>query len=267
MIEIKNLNFEYSNGHLALKNINMKFDNKKIIGIIGENGAGKSTLFLNILGINKPTSGEILIDGEKLRYDNAFLKEYRKKINMVLQDPDKQIFYSEVYNDIAFGLKNLKLDDKIIEERIDHALKTLQISDLKHNPTHYLSYGQKKRVAIAGVIAMNPDVILMDEPTAGLDPRLTKQMKKTVQDLKNMDKTILVSSHDMNFIYEICDYIYIIHSGENVKEGNPQEVFLDEKIISEVGLEVPSLVKIHLHTDLPLFSTEEKLYEYIKNKN
>lgn len=266
MIEIKNLNFEYNNGYLALKNINMKFDNKKIIGIIGENGAGKSTLFLNILGINKPSSGEILIDGEKLRYDKNFIKEYRQKINMVLQDPDKQIFYSEVYNDIAFGLKNLKLDEDIVEKRIDDALKTLEILNLKHSPTHYLSYGQKKRVAIASVIAMNPDIILMDEPTAGLDPRLTGQMKKTVQDLKNMDKTILVSSHDMNFIYEICDYIYVINHGENIKEGLPKEVFLDEELISNVGLEVPYLVKIHLHTDIPLFETEDELYEYIKNK-
>lgn len=267
MIEIKNLCFKYDNGYEALKNINMEIKEGQIIGLIGENGSGKSTLFLSILGINKKSQGDILFKGKSISYKKTFMRDYRKKVNMVLQDPDKQIFYSDVYSDIAFGLKNLGLNDKEIDERINSSLETLEISNLKDKAVHYLSYGQKKRLAIAGVLAMNPELILLDEPTAGLDPRLTKQMVKTIKKLKD-NKTILISSHDMDFIYEVCDYIYIINKGEIIGEGKTEEVFLDKDKIIDAGLALPTLVRLHLNTKLPLLRDEYKLYEYInKYKN
>ena len=167
MIETKNLYFKYDNGYEALKNINMEIRKGQIIGLIGENGSGKSTLFLSILGINKKSSGDILIDGQSISYKKSFIRQYRKKVNMVLQDPDKQIFYSDVYSDMAFGLRNLKLTEDEIEKRITLSLEALEISDLRDKAVHYLSYGQKKRLAIAGVLAMDPEFILLDEPTAG----------------------------------------------------------------------------------------------------
>lgn len=267
MIEIKNLCFKYDNGYEALKNINMEIKEGQIIGLIGENGSGKSTLFLSILGINKKSQGDILFKGKSISYKKTFMRDYRKKVNMVLQDPDKQIFYSDVYSDIAFGLKNLGLNDKEIDERINSSLETLEISNLKDKAVHYLSYGQKKRLAIAGVLAMNPELILLDEPTAGLDPRLTKQMVKTIKKLKDNSKTILVSSHDMDFIYEVCDYIYVINKGEIICQGNTSEVFLDQDKIRGAGLDLPTLARLHVNTGLPLFKNEDQLYKYlIENK-
>ncbi len=270
MIEIKNLCFKYDNGYEALKNINMEIKEGQIIGLIGENGSGKSTLFLSILGINKKSQGDILFRGESISYKKTFMRDYRKKVNMVLQDPDKQIFYSDVYSDIAFGLKNLGLSDNEIKKRVNSSLEDLEISNLKDKAVHYLSYGQKKRLTIAGVLAMNPELILLDEPTAGLDPRLTKQMVKTIKKLKDNSKTILVSSHDMDFIYEVCDYIYVINKGQIISNGKPEEVFIDEEKIISAGLSLPMLVKLHVNTNLPLFKDEDRLYKYInkyKNNN
>ncbi|MDO5726248.1 MAG: ABC transporter ATP-binding protein [Tissierellia bacterium] len=265
MLEIKNLNFSYNKGQKALNNINLKADKGKIIGIIGENGAGKSTLFLNILGILKPANGEIYLDGEKLSYEKKYLKKYREKVNMVLQDPDKQIFYSHVYDDLAFALKNMKLPKEEIDLRIEKVSKQLGIENLLDKAVHYLSYGQKKRVAIAGVLSMEPEVLLLDEPTAGLDPNLTRQMIKLISDLKLLGKTVLISSHDMDFIYNICDYVYIMHKGEILTKGHKENVFLDEKLIYKANLEPPTLVRIHLNSNLPLCETEEELYKLINN--
>lgn len=266
MIETKNLYFKYDNGYEALKNINMEIRKGQIIGLIGENGSGKSTLFLSILGINKKSSGDILIDGQSISYKKSFIRQYRKKVNMVLQDPDKQIFYSDVYSDMAFGLRNLKLTEDEIEKRITLSLEALEISDLRDKAVHYLSYGQKKRLAIAGVLAMDPEFILLDEPTAGLDPRLTRQMIKTIKKLKDNDKTILVSSHDMDFIYEVCDYIYVINKGEIISQGKTSEVFLDKDKIRGAGLDLPTLARLHANTGLPLFENEDELYSYLNKK-
>ena len=260
MIKIESLEYEYNDGTVALKDINMDLDKGNVIGVIGANGSGKSTLLLNVLGMLKPTKGIVKYKNRALKYDKRFLRDYRKNVSIVFQDPEKQIFYSRVYDDVAFALRNLDVEEDKIDMKVTEALEKVKALDLKDKPTHFLSYGQKKRIAIAGVLVMDTDVLLLDEPTAGLDPHMTKEIKKVVNDLKE-DKKLVISSHDMDFIYETCDYIYVLSKGEILGEGKPEEVFLDDRLIEQSSLEKPWLVKIHEHLNVPLYKDESEIFK------
>ena len=262
MFKINNLTYQYDKKRKALDNVSMDFDKGNIIGIIGSNGSGKSTLFNNLMGILKATSGEILYRGNNLKYDKKSLYKLRREVGVVFQDPEKQIFYSMVYDDIAFALRNIGTDEDIIKVRINQALDAVNGKDFIDRPVHSLSYGQKKRVAIASVIAMNNDLILLDEPTAGLDPESTKAIVEIIKSLHNKGKKIVITSHDMNLIYDICDYVYVLNKGKVINEGSTEDVFLNERIINEAGLELPWLVKLNKNMGLPLFRKEEDLYSY-----
>lgn len=265
MINIEELHYEYEDGTKALDNINMDLSKGNVIGVIGANGSGKSTLFLNILGLIKPKRGRVKYNGKKLKYNKRFLREYRKDVSIVFQDPEKQIFYSRVYDDIAFALRNLGVKEEEIERRVVKALEKVKALDLKDKPTHFLSYGQKKRVAIAGVLVMDTKILLLDEPTSGLDPYMTKKIKKIVNELSK-EKKLVISSHDMDFIYEICDYIYILNKGKIEGQGIPREIFLQTELIENALLEKPWLVKIHENLKLPLFKDEEELINYNESR-
>ena len=262
MFKINNLTYKYDKNRKALDNVNMDFDNGDIIGIIGSNGSGKSTLFNNLMGILKATDGEILYKNNKLKYDKKSLYQLRKEVGIVFQDPEKQIFYSMVYDDLAFALRNIGMDEKTIRIRINKALESVNGKDFIDRPVHSLSFGQKKRVAIASVIAMENNLVLLDEPTAGLDPESTKAIIDIIKSMHKKGKKIVITSHDMNLIYDICDYVYILNQGKIISEGNVEEVFVDEEKIEEAGLELPWLVKLNKNMNLPLFRKEEDLYNY-----
>lgn len=261
MIKVESLVYKYEDGTKALNNINLNSEKGNIIGLIGANGSGKSTLLLNIIGILKPNKGLVKYKDKPIKYNKGFLREYRQKVNIVFQDPDKQLFYSNVYDDIAFSLRNLGYREGEIRERVDYTLKKVNAYDLKDKPTHFLSYGQKKRIAIAGVLVMDLDLILFDEPTSGLDPHMTNEIKDIIKNLSK-EKKILISSHDMDLIYEICDYVYILGKGEILGEGYPAEVFLKEDLLKRAYLEKPWLVKVHQGLGLPLYKNEEELFKY-----
>lgn len=262
MFKINNLTYKYDKNRKALDNITMDFDRGDVIGIIGSNGSGKSTLFNNLMGILKATQGEILYKNKQLKYDKKSLYNLRKEVGIVFQDPEKQIFYSMVYDDLAFALRNIGMDEKTIKIRIDKALESVNGKDFIDRPVHSLSFGQKKRVAIASVIAMENNIVLLDEPTAGLDPESTKAIIDIIKSMHKKGKKIVVTSHDMNLIYDICDYVYVLNQGKIISEGNVEEVFLDEEKIEEAGLELPWLVKLNKNMNLPLFRKEEDLYNY-----
>lgn len=264
MLKLENVSFSYRKGTLAIENISIDSSKGTCIGLLGENGAGKSTIFLNMLGIYKPSSGQVIYEGAPLSYKKKDLNQFRQKVSMVFQDPDQQIFYSNVEDDIAFALKNMELPEEEIKKRVQAAMEEVNITHLKDRPVHYLSYGQKKRVAIAGILAMDCDTILFDEPTAGLDPSMTEDMKVLLKKLVDQGKRLIVSSHDMDFIYGVCDYIYIISQGKMVTEGDLENVFLNEKAIQEARLIPPSLVRAHLHGGVPLFRKEEDFYRYLQ---
>ena len=262
MFKINNLTYQYDKKRKALDNITMDFENGDIIGIIGSNGSGKSTLFNNLMGILKATQGEILYKNHQLKYDKKSLYNLRKEVGIVFQDPEKQIFYSMVYDDLAFALRNIGMDEKTIKVRINKALKAVNGEDFIDRPVHTLSFGQKKRVAIASVIAMENNLVLLDEPTAGLDPESTRAIVDIIKSMHKKGKKIVITSHDMNLIYDICDYVYVLNQGKIISEGNVEEVFVDEEKIEEAGLELPWLVKLNKNMNLPLFRKERDLYNY-----
>ena len=262
MFKINNLTYKYDKNRKALDNVTMDFDKGDIIGIIGSNGSGKSTLFNNLMGILKATEGEILYKNNRLKYNKKSLYNLRKEVGIVFQDPDKQIFYSMVYDDLAFAMRNIGMDEKTIKKRIYKALEAVKGEDFIDRPVHSLSFGQKKRVAIASVIAMENDLILLDEPTAGLDPESTRAIVDIIKSMYEKGKKIVITSHDMNLIYDICDYIYVLNKGKVISDGNVLEVFVNKNKIEEAGLELPWLVKLNKNMNLPLFRKEEDLYDY-----
>ena len=262
MIELKHVSFSYDDKNKILDDISMKLgqDNQSVIGIIGHNGAGKSTLFLNLVGELRPTAGEILVDGKKVNYSKKGLRDLRRKVGIVFQNSDQQIFYSIVKDDVAFALRNLKVSNDEIKQRVERVLCELDISNLKDQPIQYLSGGQKKRVAIAGIMVIGSEWILLDEPTSGLDPDGRLRMKKLIKKLIANGQKIILSSHDMDFMYEMCDYFYLLGNNQILKEGNRENVFNDEQLLKENNLEQPWLVKIHQKLGLPLYATEQELF-------
>lgn len=266
MFKINNLTYQYDKKEKALSNISMDFTNGDIIGIIGSNGSGKSTLFMNLMGILKPTSGEILFDDKPIKHDKKSLYNLRKDVGIVFQDPDKQIFYSRVYDDVAFSLRNIGIDEKTINIKVNKALEAVNGLEFIDKPVHFLSYGQKKRVAIASVIAMENKIVLLDEPTAGLDPVSTRAIVDIIRNLRANNIKVVISSHDMNLIYELCDYVYVLNKGEITEKGTCEEVFINDESIIKAGLELPWLVKLYKNMGLPLFRREKELYNYWQNE-
>lgn len=261
MIELKHLSFGYEENKPILKDISLKLgDQGNVIGFIGPNGTGKSTLFLNLVGMLKPTSGEILVDDQPVAYTKKALNKLRQKIGIVFQNSDQQIFYSIVKDDIAFALHNLGLPQAEIDQRVDHVLAELDITALKNRPIQYLSGGQKKRVAIAGILVLRSEWLLLDEPTAGLDPDGKHRMVALIKQLIANGQKIILSSHDMDFMYEVCDYFYILRQGTVVKSGKKESVFLDEQLLLDSKLDQPWLVQLHQKLHLPLYPTKEALF-------
>jgi cobalt/nickel transport system ATP-binding protein len=262
MLRMENVTYVYEDNTVALKGVNIDLRKGKKIGIVGSNGSGKSTMFMLFLGLLKPTTGRVVFNKKELKYDKGTLSELRKKAGIVFQDPDKQIFFSSVFDDVAFALRNLKFDEKEIKERVTAAMEKTGITELQNKPVHFLSYGQKKNVSIAGAVAMNHQMIFFDEPTAGLDYTSKENVKNILEGLAGKEeKTIVVSSHDMNFIYEVCDYIYVLNKGHVLSEGKKETIFLDKEILDKANLEEPFLVKVHKYLGKPLYEDEKELFK------
>ena len=263
MLEVKNLEYTYESGKKVLDGISLSTKNGAITMVIGENGAGKTTLFKNILGLLKRDKGDIFVDGEELRYDKKSLLNYRKNVTMVFQDPDNQIFYSNVFDDTAFTLRNLGYDEETVKERVDNALRSANAYELKEMPVHFLSYGQKKRVAIASAIALGAQYILMDEPTAGLDPVSIGILKKTISSIAK-NSSLLISTHDMEFCYEMADYIYVVKDAKIIKEGSKYEIFKDEDVIKRANQELPLCVRVANALGVDFFDNNDQMIEELK---
>lgn len=247
IVEIKNLYFGYEATKPILKNVNMTIQKGSLTTILGCNGAGKSTLFLNLNGVLKKDSGEIIINNQTLEYSKNSLLNMRKNVGIVFQDPDDQLFSADVYRDISFGPLNLGFSQEETKERVESAMKRTGVAHLRERRTHALSYGQKKRVAIAGVLAMEPQVIILDEPTAGLDPQGVEEIMTLLSDLKS-DKgiTILLATHDIDLVPVYSDYVYIMKDGEVTAEGSPREIFQNKELIAQNNLRLPILTRLML---------------------
>lgn len=266
VLSTHHLNYTYKDGTHALRDVNLDFGAGAVTALIGANGAGKSTLFLNLLGLLKPAFGEVRFHGQPLKYGKRDLDAYRQRVTLVFQDPDKQIFYARVADDVAFALRNLGLPEHEIQERVAFALHATGTEELAGKAVHYLSYGQKKRVALAGALALRPEVLLLDEPTAGLDPAMTEDMVQLIGQLRDSGTRLVVSSHDMDFIYAVSDYVYLLGRGEVQASGPPADVFRDADLLRACHLRQPWLVALHSETGLPLFRTPGALFAHLKGQ-
>ena len=231
---------------LALDNISFTAEDGQMVGIIGHTGSGKSTLLQHLNGLLKPDSGRIVIGGTDITEPGVSMVQIRKKIGLVFQYPEYQLFEETVAKDVAFGPKNLGLSQEEIDERVREAIELvgLDFETIKDRSPFDLSGGQKRRVAIAGVVAMRPEVLILDEPTAGLDPKAHKDVLAMVEEVhrRTGNITILVS-HNMADIARLCDKIIVIDSGKLVTTGTPYEVFSKKDELRAVGLELPPVTK------------------------
>lgn len=244
LIETLNLCHSYSTSKEdVLKNINFVADARQKIAVLGPNGAGKSTLFRHFNGILLPRVGKVLINGEAITKAN--LAEVRRTVGLVFQNPDDQVFSTTVEQDIAFGPYNLGLDAEMVASRVDRVCHMLGLEDLRMRAPHHLSGGEKKRVAIAGVLAMEPKVMILDEPTAGLDPRGVNELFKFLNKLPEAEGvTVIYSTHHVELVPGMADKVYVLEKGEITGVGTPEEIFLQEELLERAHLELPILPRL-----------------------
>jgi len=244
ILETKELHYTYPDGTPALNGINFKVNKGEMVVMLGPNGAGKSTLFLHFNGIIKPTKGQVLVKGKPIKYDSKSLIDVRKTVGIVFQNPDDQLFAPTVKQDVAFGPLNLGLPEDEIEKRVNDALKAVGMEGFEDRPPHHLSGGQKKRVAIAGILAMEPEIIVLDEPTAGLDPLGASHIMKLLYELNKKGITIIISTHDVDLVPVYADYMYLINKGKILGSGTPREVFGDTQLIRKANLRLPRVAHL-----------------------
>lgn len=245
VIETKELCYSYDGEESALDKVSVKIPKGKITAIMGGNGAGKSTFFLNLNGVLTPDAGQIIFNGKVIIHNKKNIKELRKSAGIVFQDPNDQLFSSSVRKDISFGAVNLGLSEDEISRRVDGAIERVGIKDLERRPIHALSYGQKKRVAIAGVLVMEPEVIILDEPTAGLDPIGVNELMKILIEIKEtMGISIIIATHDMDIVPLYCDYGFVFHKGKVIMEGTPKDIFSNPEILRENSLRLPRIAHL-----------------------
>lgn len=244
MLKVKDVFYSYDDGTTALNGINLEVKKGEIVALLGKNGAGKSTLFLQFNGILRPDSGEILIDGKPLKYNKKSLVNARQKVGIVFQNPDDQIFAPTVEEDVAFGPLNLKLPIDEVRKRVTDALRRVGMEGFEKKAPHYLSGGQKKRIAIAGILAMKPEVMILDEPMAGLDPVGAAKIINLLKELNEEGITILISTHDVNIIQDYVDKIFVINDGEIIGDGCPEDIFSKKDLLKKAHLKLPIIARL-----------------------
>ncbi len=276
LIELENVSHVYQdeNNVKALKNINLKISKGEFIGIVGHTGSGKSTLVQLFNGLIIPSSGTVKVNGKNITEEKGNLKETRRHVGLVFQYPEHQLFEESVYQDIAFGPKNLGLKKDEIEKRVKEVmgLVGLNYNQFKDRSPFNLSGGQQRKVAIAGVLALKPDVLVLDEPSAGLDPKGRKQLAELLRYLyQELNMTIILISHRMEEIAELSSRVIVMHQGEIVIDDNPIEVFSKEQKLHKLSLDLPQITEIlhrleekGLKVNTNLFSIPEASADIIK---
>lgn len=259
MLSVRDVHFHYQD-EPVLKGISLDIDQYSVSGLVGGNGCGKSTLFMNLTGVLRPQQGAVWWQGAPLGYGKSDLLALRQRVATVFQDPEQQIFYTDIDSDIAFSLRNLGMDESVIRERVEQAITLVDAHAFRHKPIQCLSHGQKKRVAIAGALVLDADYLLLDEPTAGLDPAGRQQMMAIIRRIVARGKHVVISSHDLDLIYEICDGVYVMKAGEIIARGAPDVVFSQQETLTAAGLVQPWLVKLHQHLGFPLCKSEDEFF-------
>ena len=246
IIEAENLCYTYDgNDERALDRMNLKIRRGRKVAFLGGNGSGKSTFFLCLNGIRRPDDGRILIDGTPVKYTRKGLLDLRRKVGVVFQEPDDQLFCASVYQEISFGIMNLGADEAEAEREVERVIEELGITPFQERPAHALSGGQKKLVAIADILVMHPEVMILDEPTAALDPKHTRIVQDIISKLTERGITVLMATHDMDYAYGWADEIVLMHEGKVLRSGSPAEVCSDRQALEKTNLEMPSVLRLY----------------------
>ena len=279
LLEIQNLSHVYSEGtpfeHAAIRDLSLSVERGEFIGLIGHTGSGKSTLIQHLNGLLKPTSGKILYNGEDIWKDAKFTRQIRYHVGLVFQYPEYQLFEETVFRDIAFGPKNMGLPEAEIRARVLRAAGFVGISEAELEKSPFdLSGGQKRRVAIAGVIAMEPEVLILDEPTAGLDPAGRESILQNIRDYqKAQNATVIMVSHSMEEIASNVTRLVVMNDGRIARTGTPREVFTHAQELMEIGLDVPQVTRVFLRlrelgldVDTSVFTVEQAKEAFLRMK-
>ena len=276
ILKAENLYFSYDdeNSH-SLNGLSLEIKRGHKVAFMGANGSGKSTFFLCCNGIHRPSSGTLYFNGEPIDYSKKGLLDLRANVGIIFQDPDNQLFSASVYQEISFGILNLGVSEEKAKEEVEQVIDYLEITPFRHKPTHALSGGQKKQVSIADILVMHPEVIILDEPAAALDPKHTTMVNHIVDRLTDEGITVLMSTHDVNYALEWADDIFLFKDGKVLMYGTPLEVFSNQSVLAETNLEQPAVLQLFhslcrkgiLKSSLPLPRNLAVLEKYIENIN
>ena len=260
---------------IRLNGLSLEIKRGQKVAFMGSNGSGKSTFFLCCNGIHRPSSGTLYFDGEPVTYDKKGLLKLRSKVGIVFQDPDNQLFSASVYQEISFGILNLGVSEEDAKKEVEEVIDHLEITPFRHKPTHSLSGGQKKQVSIADILVMHPDIIILDEPAAALDPKHTTMVNHIVNRLTEAGITVLMATHDVNYAYEWADEIMLFHEGKVLMHGTPADVFSNKAVLARTNLEPPAVLELFdslcmkgiLKPTLPVPKNLKTLEKYIADVN
>jgi len=262
MLRIENLCYEYESG-FKLKNISFEVREGESIAIIGENGSGKTTLVKNLIGLLRPDSGKIFLNGEDT--SKMSVAEIARTIGFVFQNPDNQIFASSVKEGVSFGPKNLGMDN--IEEKVNDVLKKTDLFKYRDKHPFKLSGGEKQRLALASILVMNPKILILDEPTSGLDLKNAVKLMKIVKNLQKEGKTIILITHDMQLVSDLCERVILMKSGEIIADGKIKEVFNRESLLEKTKIELPEIAKLSKILGFGIIFDPKELYEKWRSLN
>jgi cobalt/nickel transport system ATP-binding protein len=244
LIEARNLAYGYPDGVVALAGLDITIPQGRRLAILGPNGSGKTTLLLHLAGLLRPDSGTLSLAGRPVGYGRADMKHWRQRVQMVLQEPDDQLFAASVAEDVSFGPINLGLDQPAVSARVDDALAALDLAAVANRPPHLLSYGQRKRVVIAGAVAMQPDLLLLDEPSAGLDGDGVSQLLAALARLQETGTTIAIATHDVDLAHGWADDVGVIVAGRVMRQGPARQLLADADVLAAARLRTPSVVRM-----------------------
>lgn len=244
LLQLREVSYAYEDDQLALNAVSVAIHAGERIAVLGNNGAGKSTFFLCCNGVLAPSNGELSLEGEVIGRKDRDLNKLRESVGMVFQDPDDQILASTVEAEVSFGPMNLGLSKEQVQTCVDEAIDKMDLSAYRSRPPHYLSGGEKKRVSIADILAMNPKMILFDEPSSSLDPKNTLRLREILSELSNVGMALLVATHDLDFAYAWAERVLVFSGGALLADASPRQIFADEALLEKAGLHKPTMYRV-----------------------
>lgn len=245
LFELRGVSHVYGDGSVGLADCTLRLEPRSRNALLGANGSGKTTLLQHLNGLLRPTAGQLLLEGAPVDYRRHGLQALRRRVGFVFQNPDRQLFSARVAEDVSFGPLNLQLDAETVRQRVAEALAAVGLSALADRPVHHLSFGQKKRVCIAGVLAMQPDVLVLDEPNAGLDAAMRDDLTALLDDLAGRGITILLSTHDVDFAYRWADQIHLMNAGRCCASFAAEALPAQRDALLAAGQRLPEVLELH----------------------